>query len=482
MAEPLIIGREAEKAVLDDVLASGRSELLAVYGRRRVGKTYLIRTYMRQQVAFEFSGIHGVRTTIQLQNFTKALSSQLGQNIPLQVPANWFDAFTMLADMLQPRLRRNKVVIFLDEFPWMQTPKSNFLPAFEQFWNTWAVNKNNVVVVLCGSAASWMIKHVVRSRGGLHNRITRKIALQPFNLYESEAYLHAMGVKLNRYQLIQLYMAIGGIPQYLNLVRPGLGAAQIIDEACFSPNGFLYTEFTDLYGALFGNAGRHLSVVRSLAAKPSGLTRNQLMLETGLQSGGSSTSMLDELSASGFISIYIPFGKKLKDAVYKLTDEYSLFYLRFIEGQKHSKGAWVRLSDTPVYKTWSGYAFENICLKHVPAIKKALGINGIYSEAGVWRGRKNGKNIAQADLVIDRRDNCVNLCEMKFYATEFSIDKKYAQELEKMRQTFREETGTRKHLFLTMITSFGITKNEYSIGLVDQNLVMDDLFQSFPGI
>ncbi|HOZ79263.1 MAG TPA: ATP-binding protein [Ferruginibacter sp.] len=481
MGDKLILGREEEKSILDSITASGRAELVAVYGRRRVGKTYLINTYLDKQINFHYSGVHGVETAMQLQRFTNDMSKQLNAGVPIPVPADWFAAFDMLQVLLQKRMRQKKVIVFLDEFPWMQTPKSNFLAAFENFWNTWAAAKNNIAVILCGSAAGWMIQNIVRNKGGLHNRITRKIPMLPFNLYETELFLKSRRIQLNRYQITQLYMAMGGIPQYLSLLQPGLSAAQLIDRECFSKNGFLYNEFDDLYRSLFDNADRYMKVIRALAAKPMGMTRNNIIKTCKLQSGGSTTSLLEELSTSGFITAYTPFGKKIKDSIYVLTDEYSLFYLKFIEPAKASgKGAWLKISETPSWKTWSGLAFETLCYKHTPAIKVALGIPGIYSEQSSWKKVKDSKTGgSQIDMVIDRRDHTINICEIKFYNAPFHIDKKYAAALNQKLLAFREQTKTRKHVFLTLISTFGIHKNEHSIGLVDKEILMDDLFIKF---
>lgn len=473
-----IIGRDEEKLLLERALSTSKAELVAVYGRRRIGKTYLIRSYLKKQIAFEYSGVHNVETAVQLTNYCSALAKQLNNNITLPTPSDWFAAFELTASLLQKKIRRKKMVFFLDEFPWMQTAKSNFLAAFEQFWNTWASRQNNLTVILCGSAASWMIQNVVRNKGGLHNRITQKIELQPFSLYETEAFLKSRNVQLNRYHVTQLYMAFGGIPHYLEQAAPGLSAAQIIDKACFSKNGFLYNEFTDLYKALFDSADRHFKVIKALAAKPMGLNRNEIIKACKLQSGGSTTALLDELSASGFITPYIPIGKKIKDSIYKLTDEYSLFYLKFMENNRNSgKGTWTRLSDTPAWKSWSGLAFESICMKHIPAIKTGLGIHGIYSETAIWKSKGNSsKDAAQIDLVINRRDNCINLCEIKFYENKFILDKKYAAALQQKKSIFKTETKTRKHLFITLITTVGIQSNEHSLGLIDQQLTLDHLF------
>ena len=348
-----------------------------MYGRRRVGKTYLVKRYLHNLLSFQYQGIHNVNSNVQLSKFTKALEVQLNGGKPLAKPADWFEAFNIMETLLNKK-RSKRLVVFLDEFPWMHAPKSNFLAAFENFWNTWAANKSHVTVIICGSAASWMIKKVVHNKGGLHNRITHKIILQPFNLYETELFLKSRGVHLNHYQIIQLNMAVGGVPQYLEMAKPGKSAAQIIDEACFQKNGFLYDEFNELYHALFYQADRHIKVIRALATKPTGLSRNDLIQAGDLQTGGTASNLLDELIAAGFITAYIPFGKKLKDSIYKLTAEFSLFYLKFMEPNRNmAKGAWQKLSNAPPFTSWSGLAFETLCIKHTAAIEKVLGISNI---------------------------------------------------------------------------------------------------------
>ncbi|TAD86624.1 MAG: ATP-binding protein [Bacteroidetes bacterium] len=394
----------------------------------------------------------------------------------MQKLRDWFDAFDTLETLLN-RKRSRRIVVFLDEFPWMHTPKSNFLAAFENFWNTWATNKPNVTIVICGSAASWMIKKVVQNKGGLHNRITYKIILPPFNLYETELFLKSRGVHLNHYQIVQLYMAVGGIPQYLDMVKPGKSAAQMIDEACFRKNGFLYDEFNELYHSLFDEADRHVKIIRVLAAKTMGLSRNALIEAGDLQTGGTASNLLDELAAAGFITPYIPFGKKLKDSIYKLTDEFSLFYLKFMEPNRTmAKGAWQKLSNTPAYTSWSGLAFETLCVKHIAAIEKRLGITQIYTESSSWRSPGNHVGGAQIDLLIDRRDQCINLCEMKYFSSAFSVDGRYAEVLRNREHIFKEQTKTRKQIFQTLVTTFELIPNEHSIGLIDSVVTMEDLF------
>ena len=474
----VFVGRKAEKVLLAKALTSHDPELIAVYGRRRVGKTFLIRHTYKSQLIFECSGMHNSSLKKQLENFVNELTAA-GYLFPGKHPINWLSAFQILADFAAPLIGKHKRVIFFDEFPWLCTHRSGFLQAFEHFWNTWASRQNNLVVVICGSAASWMIRNVVNNRGGLHNRITQKIRLLPFSLIETESYLRARKVNLDRYQILQVYMVMGGIPQYLKDVHIGESAIQVIDRVCFTKDGILNDEFTNLYHSLFELASKHIEVVRSLANKAKGLTRSEIIDACKLSSGGSATSLLDELSESGFITAYIPFDRTIKDSMYRLTDEYSLFYIKFIEHRKsQGSGTWINYSREQAWKSWSGYAFESICMKHISQLKKALQIGGVYTEASAWRLiPKEDQPGAQIDLIIDRKDGCINICEMKFSIDSYLITKKYFTELENKLNVFRTQTRTKKTLFLTMITTFGVKENEYKNMAVQNEITLGALFE-----
>lgn len=475
--ENLFIGRKVETEILKEALESYESEMVAVIGRRRVGKTFLINSVYKEQIVFEVTGIQHASKKEQLENFVLQLAEASGSVFPIQKPSSWLQAFALLIAYLKQHNAVEKKVVFLDELPWMATHKSGFLNGLSYFWNSWAT-KNNIVVVICGSAASWMIQKVVNHRGGLHNRITKQINLAPFTLAETETYLKARKINLDRYQIVQLYMAIGGIPHYLKEIKKGKSAIQNINQICFAPNARLKHEFLRLYPALFANADAHIAVIRALATKWHGLTRQELSSLSGIAEGGSLSRVVEELNYSGFISSYQPFGKKKKTTLYRLTDEYSLFYLKFIEGKKE-EGAdiWHHLSQTQLYKTWTGYAFENICLKHIPQIKSALNIAGIYSvSSSFYHKGSDGKRGAQIDLLIDRNDRVINLIEIKFYNELYSIDKNYADNLKNKRKVFKAVTKTNKQLFFSFITTFGIAQNNYSMDLVAQTLTLEDLF------
>jgi uncharacterized protein len=473
----IFIGRKEEQNILKEALQSTESEMIAVIGRRRVGKTFLIKTVYAKELAFELIGIQDGDSKIQLERFRDQLMTSTRSTVPLPVPKDWFEAFNWLKAHLQTLPTSKKHVVFFDELPWLATHKSNFLQAFSYFWNSWAWQQN-LVVVICGSAASWMIQKVVNDTGGLYNRITRRIFLTPFSLGETEVYLQARGIKFNRYQIAQLYMAMGGIPHYLKEIKAGLSAIQNINNICFLSSGLLHDEFLRLYPSLFPNADRHYAVIRALAQKQSGLTRQELNKQTNISDGGGLSTVLDELTYSGFITPYPTFGRSTKDKIYRLTDEYSLFYLKFIE--THSQEApdtWQHLSQTQIYKTWTGYAFENLCLKHQAMIKKALGIAGIYAQSSTFykKGDTEGPGI-QIDLLIDRNDRVINLFEIKFHNKIYTLSQEHAQELRQKMWRFEGLTQTNKQLFWVFISSYGVTTNEHSLDVLSQSLTLDDLF------
>ncbi len=473
-----LVGRAEEKQILESALESNSAEFIAVVGRRRVGKTFLIRSVYAKRIVFEFSAVHNATMPEQLGGFIKAYQQAVNSPAAYKVPANWFDAFGLLEDFLAPIIKKRKAVVFFDEFPWMHTPKSNFLKAFEHFWNSYASRYPNLTVVICGSAASWMIKNVVNNRGGLHNRLTQRITLSPFSLKETEEYLIGRLVNLDRYQILQLYMVIGGIPEYLKHITPGKSSAQIIDDLFFAKQGALKKEFNNLYPALFENATNHITVVRSLASVSKGMTRKEIIEATEFNSGGWITQILEELEESGFIMSYIPYNRKSKELMYRLSDEYSLFYIKYIErGRATGDGTWLRLSESASWKSWSGYAFEGTCLKHVPQIRAALGIAAIYTEESVWRHvASKGQLGAQIDLLLERGDYCINICEMKFSINEFTITQKYGEELKQKVAVFKDVEKPKKTVFLTMITTYGVVKNKYYRGTVQSELTMDALF------
>jgi len=475
--ETPLIGREKEKEILLKAFQSGEAEMIAIVGRRRIGKTFLVRNVYKEQIDVEVSGIQNISNKDQIKNFTLQLKNSLHEAFIPRKTKDWLDTFQLMIECLEKKNKAGRMVVFIDELPWLAASKSGFLNGLSFFWNSWA-SKKNIVVVICGSAASWMIQKVVEDKGGLHNRITRRIDLQPFNLYETELYFKSRNIYLDRYHIVQIYMALGGVPHYLKEVEGGKSAAQNIDQILFTKTAILRNEFDRLYPALFENPESHVQVIRALAQKRQGMTRQEIIDATKLAEGGGTSRILEELEVSGFISMYYPFGKKKKDTLYRLTDEFSLFYIQFMENKNHKGGGiWQELSQTQEYKSWSGYTFESICIKHSAQIKKALGISGVYTESSGFIAKNGDKRGIQIDLVLDRKDHVINLFEIKFYNTTWTIEKAEAENLKYRKDQFKQLTKTPKHVFLTLISTFGLNPNIHSIGLIDNDLTMNCLFE-----
>ncbi len=477
-AHPLV-GREYEKELLDRLHDSGKPEFVALHGRRRIGKTYLIRRHFEKRITFELIGNSKATLNEQLQNFAAALSAAAG--IRAAVPRTWQEAFSDLTSYLERLPVGPRRVLFFDEFPWLSSPRSRFLPAFEQFWNAWASKRPEIMLIITGSAAAWMLRHVVGDRGGLHARVTRQMQLLPFNLHETAVFLESRGVRWKQAQIVELYMALGGVPYYLEHVRGSLSAAQNIDQLCFDPKGALHEEFQRLYASLFEGYQEHLRIIAALAAVDEGLSRDELLEKTGLSSGGGMSQMIEELESGGFIAATAPFRKESRDRIYRLIDEFSLFYHAWMKPRSKAavgRDYWLQVRGTPRWRNWSGHAFEMLCLKHGQQLRRALGIASVQTTLSAWRHRPRSKKDpgAQIDLLIDRADNSINLCEMKFTDSPFIIDKAYAEELKRKRDVFQQQTRTRKTLFLTMVTSNGLARNDLRDQLIHSSIEMNALF------
>ncbi|MCM1042107.1 MAG: AAA family ATPase [Bacteroides sp.] len=454
---------------------SDKSEFVAVYGRRRVGKTYLVRETFHGKFAFSYSGMANVSTKMQLQAFHASLVAQGGA--AWQHPRNWIDAFTMLAQFLSRKKGRKKVV-FLDELPWMDGPKSSFLPAFEHFWNNWASARKDILLIVCGSATSWIINKIVKNHGGLHNRLTFRIPMEQFTLRECEAYAASLKLNLTRPMLLEAYMIFGGVPYYWSQLNGSLSLSQNIDELFFRKAAVFDMEYNELYSSLFKRPEAYIDIVTALGKKKIGMTRAEIAKAVRLDANGKLTRCLEELEACGFIRRYSALGMKTKNAVFQLIDNFTLFYFKFLDSPKHTDGQfWSKNRTTPAFYNWSGLAFERVCLLHTEQIKRALGIGGILTGEYAWRALpENGNPGTEIDLLIDRADKAINICEIKYTSGKFGIDKKYASVLRNKAACLRVATKTSKAIFITMITAEGLVKNEY-VNEVHNSLNADILFE-----
>ena len=481
-----IIGRRREQTILERFYHDREAAFMALYGRRRVGKTYLVRAaFSDQKPFFEVTGRKKGSLRVQLNHFADSLKKTFGV-----MPANtqlvsWREAFDQLTNFIQKLPKSKRCVVFLDELPWLATRRSGLIQELDYFWNTVWSRDPRVRLVVCGSAASWMLDKLVHAKGGLHNRLTHRVLLEPFSLPQTREYLEARDVHWPESLITEAYMVTGGVPFYLNGFERATSPTEAVQRMCFQIDGLLYSEFDHLFDSLFNRPEKHQRIVRTLAKQRTGLSRHRLLELTGLHSGDSFNTPIRELEAAGFIKKFVPYGKKIREQWFRLTDEYAFFFLRWIEPVRDRMGSiprrhWQIQSQTPAYRSWAGYAFEGICTKHSDAILAALGISGVACDFSSWRyspSSATSERGAQIDLVIDRADQVISLCEIKFSQNPFTIDKSYAERLRQKASAFREQTKTRKHIQLVIIASMGLKQNVHSQSLNAYAITLQDLFR-----
>ena len=469
-----IIGRKEEIRQLQAYCESGRPEFIAVYGRRRIGKTFLIDEFFHYQYSFSVSGVLDGSPTEQITAFTQALRKIGYQG---DMPQSWMNAFFILSELLETRLSENqRCTIFIDELPCFDTPRSGFIQAFSHFWNTWGQKHPQVLLIVCGSATTWMIKNIIDSHGGLHSRITHEIHLRPFTLNETESMLQSMQIHWDRLSILQIYMIMGGIPYYLSLLQKGESIVQAIDRLYFSANANLQSEYKRLFASLFREPEPYLEIMRILSTSRKGITREEMIKALGKKDNGHLSEYLQNLIKCDFIRYYFVKTKKVRktNGLYQLTDFFTIFHNTFLTRPINDEHYWSHNLQTPLMNTWLGLAFERVCMAHIPQIKRCLGIDRIGTEYYSWRS-KTSENGSQIDLLIERADRIINLCEIKYSTTPYSIDKSEEMKLRIRQSDFAEETGTKYAIFPTMITTYGIRKNAYS-GYIQAEVTLDDLF------
>ena len=469
-----MIGRERELKKLHGALASDASEFIAVYGRRRVGKTFLIRQAFANHFTFMHTGVAKVGMSDQISSFQESLIEYGYADCPM--PKSWLEAFRCLKRVIEASNEERKVV-FIDEMPWMDTPRAKFVAALEHFWNGWASARGDVVLIVCGSATSWIIKKVIRNKGGLHNRITGKIHLKQFTLHECEEYAAARHLGMSRSQIAEAYMILGGIPHYWSFLDKGMSLAQNVDELFFAEDGELRDEFGELYASLFRKKEPYVRIVTALGKKLGGLTRDELVSCAGLSDGGRLKKYLEELESCGFIRKFHAIGKKAKEAVYQLIDNYTLFYLQFIVDKGSSvPRLWTDRLETAEYYSWAGRAFERVCMQHVTAIKRTLEIGGVKTSEYSWRGKTSDGKAVQIDLLIDRNDGIVDLCEMKYTKDVYALTEKEWGNIAQRRAALRTAISPSRAIHVVMVTDRPMALNAWSKEVM-AFITSDDLFR-----
>ena len=472
-----LIGRKEEYKRLDKCMKEPTSQLVIVYGRRRVGKTFLINQYFDNTFAFKLTGSYDAPQAVQLEMFADELSRRTG--VEKKPPMNWRQAFKELREYLEGLGTSQKCVVFFDEMPWLDTHKSGFLKAFEYFWNDFGSARNNLIFIVCGSATSWLVDNIEHNKGGLFNRQSCKLFLNPFTLRETEEYLLSKNFSWSRYDITECYMIMGGIPYYLSLLDSSLSYLQNIDKLFFRKKSELWDEFDHLYSTLFKKSENYISVVRALSKKKEGLSRKEICARTGLPSNGYMSKIIKNLVDAGFVRENLFFGNKKRDTIYQLADYYTCFYFNFLTGKKRTdEHYWSNSLDLPARRTWAGLTFEQVCKDHVSQIRKSLGIFGVLSEISSWstEGDKTlGIPGAQIDMLIDRRDRVITLCEMKFSVNDYIIDKDYNEIIRNKIEAFKQLTKTRKAVQVVFVTTYGVRQNAYS-SIIQGQVTMDELF------
>ena len=476
-----IIGRKREIEELNNLYKSGKPEFVAIYGRRRVGKTYLVKEMFQDKMTFYHSGLSPydrecrITTKDQLAAFYASLM-QFGME-ESQRPKTWMEAFVMLGKLLESLDNGERQVVFIDELPWMDTPRSQFLVALEHFWNTWGAWHDRVMFIVCGSATSWMLDHLINNKGGLYDRLTWQIKLTPFTLGECKAFFESKDISMSSYDLVECYMVMGGIPYYLNYLQRGRSLAQNIDQLFFERNAKLSSEFDRLFGSLFSKPDDYIAIVKLLASRHTGYTRDQIISHLGLKSGGSVTKLLEALIASDFIKKYQPFGLTFKEVRYKLIDSFSLFYLHFLDNHSLTDTSyWQHNQNMPALNAWRGIAFEQVCFNHIEQIKKALNVGGVASRETAWivRGEEDHKG-AQVDMLIIRDDRVVNLCEMKFLSREFEPTIDDEMKLRSRISILQDHLSFKQTVHMTLVTTVGLKSNAHS-SVIQQTVTINHLF------
>lgn len=476
-----MIGRDKEIKELEKVFASNKAEMVAIYGRRRVGKTYLVDEVFQGRITFRHAGLSPLEAEpqglleAQLNHFYNSL--KLHGMKDEKEPQNWLDAFFLLEKHLQSVDDGTRQVVFLDELPWLDTPRSGFVRAFEGFWNTWGCHRKNLMVIICGSANSWMENELINNHGGLYGRVTREIKLSPFNLMECEEYYKSKGIDFSRYDIVQSYMIYGGIPYYMDCMDAELSLAQNVDRTFFEKGASLRHEYDRLFESVFKRPDAIKAIVELLYTRNMGFTRKSIAELLGVSDGGHLTKDLNSLIASDFVVKYVPFGYSRKEAHYKLTDPFCLFYLHFVRNQSATnRRFWQQNTAQPQVVAWRGYAFENVCFNHIDQIKDALGIRDVISSESAWTKKAGDEEGMQIDMLILRKDNVVNMCEIKFYSDDFVVDKEYYRTIQRRVEGLLSAIPRKMSVYSTLITSYGLKKNEYS-GVFVKTITFDDLFK-----
>jgi AAA+ ATPase superfamily predicted ATPase len=404
------IGRKVEIAQLTALIDLPRPSIAVIYGRRRVGKSELIRHVTQGKNVLSFEGLEGQPKHKQIKNFLFQLSAQ--SNIREKNISDWPDALILLRTLTQD----GQWIIILDEFQWMANYQNELVSVIKMIWEKYLSQNPDLTLILCGSIASFMKSKVLKS-SALYGRTDYELNLHELNLSEISEFFPGKGSD----EVIDTAMLVGGIPKYLELISEYPSLYDALEPLAFSQDGFFKTEYDRLFASHFGKKPIFMKIIQTLATNPYGLTTGKLAKEMQVASGGTLCHQLDDLESAGFLHSIIPFdkpeGSKLRK--YILMDAYVRFYHSIIRGSMKEttppNTQFHAIMSSPRYAAWAGMAFEFLCMRHHKEISRILGFHGIPYTAGPFFQRKTLDTPGvQIDLLFERSDKILVLCEMKY--------------------------------------------------------------------
>lgn len=466
-----IIGREQEYEKITTYLNSRRAEFVAIYGRRRVGKTFLVRSYFKDKFDFYTTGVIDGTREEELAVFYNSLCDY---GYTGSQPKNWIETFYALYTLLKTKKRRKRCVVFIDELPCFDTQHSGFVRAFGHFWNNYASRLGNIFLVVCGSATSWIVRNIIDNRGGLHNRITHEMHIHSFNLHDTELFFKAHKAKWTQLAITQMYMALGGVPYYLEMIDFGRSVAENIDALFFAPDAELRREYGRLFKSLYRHPDQYMEIIALLSENKSGLTRKEISERLKLNSGSHLSNMLDDLVNCDFLRRYSN-GTKRNSCIYQVVDFYTLFYHQFCKQKTSDKMLWQHSINTPKQNTWYGLAFERICLCHVWQILYALHLDTVRTECFSWRSSTSPDKV-QIDLVIDRIGGQTCICEIKYSQSEYNLTSAEETKIRNRIATYSGEMKPKDGVIGILITTFGLA-NKQATDTIQHIVTLNKLFE-----
>ena len=494
-----MIGRKKEIKLLNEICDLEESSLVAIYGRRRIGKTYLVnhmfKKYRQDCLFFEFTGAYDGDKRGQIDNFIDQVYEWFYVEPSFEIKS-WSDAFRFLKRTIDKEIKKRdsneKVIVFLDEVPWIdRSNKGGFLSALGYFWNTWCEPRENVVLILCGSNSSWIRDKILKNaRGSLYQRVTHQISMYPFDLKETKAYLlEQKGFMIDNKTVTDIYMIFGGVAKYLSFLNPNESSAENIDRVFFSIHGSMYREYDELFSSLFADKSDYYkSVIELLCTRRSGFSLSDISKAFNEKLGGKLRLAIAELEECGFIKGLSKYGNSVRGVNYMIVDPYILFHHKWIKGFSRNDIAtlpnnyWLHKSSSQSYAVWSGYAFEIVVMVNIRLYLNAIGRLGFFSGVYHWQhmAKSEDEQGAQIDMVVNYGNNIFDILECKYYNSEYVISKEYAKNIKNKLSMFKKYglySKQKSELRLVFLTSYGVKMNAEAHSLNISRVCLDDLFE-----